>query len=120
MSDIQHLFSPDQRFFVVLARSEMRMSHWVTNAALWESAPRRALLLLGGALWSTEQAIWRVDSTSLAVELRRYPGDAPALLLDIYPDQRLIVPRTPTDTAAMAFDRLNQYLERYYQKNRSH
>jgi hypothetical protein len=118
MSDTQQLYSSDQRFFLLLERSEIRMSHWITNTTLWESTPRRALLQLGDWSWSTEQASWHADSTCLNVELRRYPGDAPALLLDIYPVQRLIVPRTPADTAWIEFDGLEQYLERYYQRHR--
>ena len=118
MSDSQLLYSPDQRFFLVLDRSEIRMSHWITSAALWESAPRQALLQLGNSLWSTEEVRWLTDRTCLAVELRRYPGDAPAVRLDIYPDRRLIVPHSPADTASIGFDGLEQYLERYYQRHR--
>jgi hypothetical protein len=115
MSDVQHLYSPDQRFFVLLAYSEMRMSHWIANGALYESVSRQEILRLGDSLWSTEQVTWRSDSACLTVTLHRYPGDAPALLLDIYPDQHLIVSRTPLNTVTMRFDQLDLYLERYYQ-----
>lgn len=40
MSDPQQIDSPDQRYAIRLVSTEMRMSHWVTSAALWESDPR--------------------------------------------------------------------------------
>jgi hypothetical protein len=118
MSDIKRIFSPDRRFFVLLSSYEMRMSHWVTSAALWESASQRRLLELGASLWSAEQALWSPDSTCLTVELRRYPGDAPAIQLDIYPAQHSIVPRAPDDVAPIRFEQLEMYLESYYQRHR--
>jgi hypothetical protein len=118
MSDVQRLYSPDQRYFVLLGSYEMRMSHWVTSAALWEAAPQRILLELGASLWSAEQVLWSSDSTCLTVELRRYPGDAPALLIDIYPAQRSIVPRAPGDEAPIRFEQLESYLEVYYRRHR--
>jgi hypothetical protein len=115
MSDMQRIFSPNKRFFLLLSRDEIRMSHWITSATLWETTPERALVLLGNAWWSTEQLVWRDDSSCVTVELRRYPGDVPAILLDIYPEQRSIVPHTPAGTAPIPFEELNQYLEGYYQ-----
>jgi hypothetical protein len=47
MSDIQQIGSPNQRFFILLTSSEMRMSHWVTSAALWAAHPPRLLLEIG-------------------------------------------------------------------------
>jgi hypothetical protein len=41
MSDIQQIDSPDQRYAILLVSNEMRMSHWVTSAALWERASQR-------------------------------------------------------------------------------
>ena len=118
MSDIKRIFSPDRRFFVLLSSYEMRMSHWVTSAALWESASQRMLLELGASLWSTEQALWSADSTCLTVEMRRYPGDAPAIQLDIYSAQHSIVPRAPDNAAPIRFEQLESYLELYYQRHR--
>jgi len=34
MSDSQQIDSPDQRYSLLLASNEMRISHWVTGAAL--------------------------------------------------------------------------------------
>ncbi|HEU5088609.1 MAG TPA: hypothetical protein VFT99_14235 [Roseiflexaceae bacterium] len=118
MSDIRELFSPDRRFFVVLSSYEVRMSHWITGAALWESAPRRKLLEFGNAWWSTEQATWQPDGANLSVELRRYPGDAPSLLLDIDAARRIITPHTPAGAAPFGFDALDPYLEEYYRQHR--
>jgi hypothetical protein len=84
---------------------------------LWEASPERALLDFGNAWWSTEQVGWRDDSACVTAELRRYPGDVPAILIDIYPEQRSIVPHTPSGTPPIPFEGLDQYLERYYQQH---
>jgi hypothetical protein len=118
MDEVQRIFSPDRRFFVLLSISEIRMSHWITSAALWEDSPRRLLLQLGSSLWSAEQVTWQADGTCLTVELRRYPGDAPALQLDIYPGQQHVIPRGLMDAASIRFEDLDQYLEIYYQQHR--
>jgi hypothetical protein len=118
MSNIQRLFSPDRRFFVLLDSYEMRMSHWVTSAALWEAASQRVILELGAGLWSAEHVLWSADSTGVTVELRRYPGDAPAIQLDVYPEQRSITPHAPGDAAPLRFEQLEEYLESYYQRHR--
>ena len=117
MNDNQRLFSPDQRFFILLGSFEIRMSHWITNASLWESSPKCMILQFGSSLWSTEQVTWHADSTYLTAKLRRYPGDAPIVLLNIYPDERLITHHTPTNTTSIKFEDLNQYLESYYQQH---
>ena len=56
VSDIQQIDSPDQRYYVLLASNEMRMSHWVTSAALWERATQRLLLQIGDGLWREQRA----------------------------------------------------------------
>jgi hypothetical protein len=118
MSEIERLFSPDRRFFILLGRDEIRMSHWITSMALWQSSPERPILQLGDSLWSAEQVHWHADSSCLSVELRRYPGDAPTLVVDIYPDQRLVrLPALP-GAAALRFEELESYLELYYAQHR--
>ena len=77
ISDPQQIDSPDQRYAIRLVSTEMRMSHWVTSAALWESDPPRLLLQIGDGLWSSEEIAWSADSRIVTVGLRRYPGDAP-------------------------------------------
>jgi hypothetical protein len=118
MSDIQRLDSPDQRFYILLVSNEMRMSHWVTSAALWERDPPRLLLQIGDGLWSSEQIVWSADSRVVTVGLRRYPGDAPGLMIDVYPDQQIVIPQAPTETQPLPFAELNTFLERYYAQHR--
>jgi hypothetical protein len=119
MSDIQQIASPDQRYYLLLASNEMRMSHWVTSAALWERAAQRLLLQIGNGLWSSEQIVWSADSQVVTVGLRRYPGDAPGLVLDIYPAQQIVMPHAPADTQPLPFAALNAFLERYYAQHRT-
>jgi hypothetical protein len=118
MSALQQIDSPDQRYYLLLASNEMRMSHWVTSAALWERASQRLLLQIGDGLWSSEQIVWSTDSRAVTVGLRRYPGDAPGLVLDLYPEQQIAIPQPPADTQPLPFAELNTFLERYYERYR--
>jgi hypothetical protein len=118
MSHAEQIGSPDQRYYLLLASNEMRMSHWVTSAALWERASQRLLLQLGDGLWSSEQIVWSADSGTVTVSMRRYPGDAPGIVLDIYPEQQLVIPRAPAETQPLPFTQLNTYLECYYALHR--
>jgi hypothetical protein len=119
MSDSRQIGSPDQRYYLLLADNEMRMSHWVTSAALWERASQRLLLSIGDGLWSSEQIVWSADSRVVTVGLRRYPGDSPGMVIDIYPNQQIIIPHPPADTQPLPFAELNAFLERYYERHRS-
>ena len=118
MSDIQQIDSPDQRYYLLLASQEMRMSHWVTSAALWERASQRLLLQIGDGLWGSEQIVWSTDSRVVTIGLRRYPGDAPGLVIDLYPEQQIVIPHAPADTQPLPFAELNTFLERYYAQYR--
>jgi len=118
MSDLQQIDSPDQRYYILLASNEMRMSHWVTSAALWERDPQRLLLQIGDELWSSEDIAWSADSRVVTVGLRRYPGDAPGIVLNIYPEQQLVIPHAPAETQPLPFAQLNTFLERYYAHHR--
>lgn len=113
MSDIRQIDSPDLRYYLLLTSSEMRMSHWVTNAALWERATQQMLLQIGDELWSSEHIAWSVDSRVVTVGLRRYPGDTPGLVIDIYPTQQVVIPHPPAETKLLLFAELNSFLERY-------
>jgi hypothetical protein len=117
MSDIRQIVSPDGRYELLLASNEMRMSHWVTSAALWERASQRLLLQLGDGLWSSEEITWSADSGVVTVALRRYPGDAPDIVLAIYPEQQIVIPRAPAETQPLPFAELNSFLERYYMQH---
>jgi hypothetical protein len=118
MSDIQQIDSPDERYSLLLTSNEMRMSHWVTSAALWEHSTQRLLLQVGEGLWSSEEIIWSADSRVVTIGLRRYPGDAPGIVLDLYPEQQLVIPHAPADTQPLLFAELNTFLERYYAHHR--
>ena len=118
MSDLQQIDSPDRRFTILLTSNEMRMSHWVTSAALWERDPQRLLLEIGNWQWSSEQIAWSTDSQRVTIGLRRYPGDAPGIVLDIYPDRRMVLPQAPAETQPVSFEGLNAFLERYYEQHR--
>jgi hypothetical protein len=118
MSDIQQIDSPDQRFFIRLASNEMRMSHWVTSAALWERDPQRLLLEIGDWQWSSEQIAWSADSQRVTIGLRRYPGDAPGIVIDIDPERQIVFPHVPAETQPVPFAALNSFLERYYARHR--
>jgi len=118
MSDSQQIDSPDQRYSLLLASNEMRMSHWVTGAALWERASQRLLLQIGDGLWSSEEIMWSADSRVVTIRLRRYPGDAPGLVLDIYPDRQIVIPHAPAEMQPLSFAQLNAFLEHYYAQHR--
>jgi hypothetical protein len=107
--DIQQIASPDQRYYLLLASNEMRMSHSVTIAALWERASARLLLQIGDGLWSCEDIVWSTDSRVVTVGLRRYPGDAPGIVLDMYPQQQLVIPHAPDETQPLPFAQLNTF-----------
>lgn len=118
MSDLQQIDSPDRRFSIRLTSNEMRMSHWVTNAALWEREAQRLLLEIGDWQWSSEQIAWSTDSQRVTIGLRRYPGDAPGIVIDIYPDRRMVLPHALAETQPVSFEELNAFLERYYEQHR--
>ena len=94
------------------------MSHWVTSATLWESAPQRLLLEIGDWQWSSEQIAWSTSSERVTIGLRRYPGDAPSIVIDIYPERQIIVSHAPAETQPLPFAALHAFLERYYASNR--
>ncbi len=114
MSESQRIGSPNQRFFILLASSEMRMSHWVTSAALWAAHPQRLLLEIGDWQWSREQIAWSADSRRVTIGLRRYPGDAPVIVIDIDPERQVVRPRAPAAIQPVPFAAINTFLERYY------
>ena len=118
MSDLQQIDSPDGRFSLLLTSNEMRMSHWVTSAALWEREAQRLLLEIGDWQWSSEQIAWSADSQRVTIGLRRYPGDAPGIVLDIYPNRGMVLPQAPAETQPVSFEGLNAFLERYYEQHR--
>jgi len=118
MSEVQHYPSPDERFIIVVGSYEMRMSHWVNSAALWQQTPRELLLELGDSLWSTDSIVWSDDSRRVTVDMRRYPGDALPIMLDLLPDELLAVPHAPADTMPITFASFNAFLNRFHEQHR--
>ena len=118
LDNVERNFSPDGRFFVLLGAYEMRMSHWVTAGALWQVGLQQALLTLGPSLWSTEKCSWSPDSSCLSAALRRYPGDAPTIELDIFPDRQVVIPWLPAATGVIPFEKLDGFLEDFYEQTR--
>ena len=110
--------SPDGRYCVRRGAHEMRMSHWVFPGALWDARAERLLVALGDSLWSTEQVTWAPDGSRVTVDLRRYPGDAPSLLVDLDPERRLAIAHPPANTAPVPFEALGAFLERFYHEHR--
>ena len=118
MSYIQRIVSPDQRFFILVEESEIRMSHWIKNATLGESQSQRLMLQVGNWQWSSEEILWSADSRFVTIGLRRYPGDADGIVIDIYPDRQVVVPHAPAATEPLSFGALDAFLEDYYQQHR--
>ena len=94
------------------------MSHWITSATLWATHPQRLLLAIGDWQWSSEQIAWSADSRRVTIGLRRYPGDAPGIVIDIYPDRQVGLPHAPAETQPVPFAALNSFLECYYAHHR--
>lgn len=118
MGEVTEIVAPGGRYAVELHAIEMRMSHWLACASLWQRAPRRQLLSLGGDLWSADEVAWRPDGSCVSAWLRRYPGDAPAIQLEIYPERQIVVPRSTAD-APVEFGELAAFLEQYYRLRRA-
>jgi hypothetical protein len=118
MSEVQNHPSPDERFVFVVGMVEMRMSHWVNSAALWQREPRQLLLELGDSLWSTDTIVWSEDGRRATVCMRRYPGDGLPIMLDLLMDEAIAVPHAPADTTPIPFASLNDFLDRHHQQSR--
>ena len=114
MSDIQQIDSPDLRFFIRLASNEMRMSHWVTSAALWERAPLTQREI--GELLSLDPAtvsplVRRLEAGGL-VQRQRHPDDERALQVTLTPRgaglraQALLVPPQIIERLGMEVEQL--------------
>lgn len=118
MSDPNRFPSPDGRYYVARGAHEMRMSHWVFPAELWDARAERLLVAIGDWQWSTDYVEWDSDSSRVTVNIRRYPGDAPSIVLDLHPGERLAVPHAPAETAPIPFDGLLAFLESFYRDQR--
>ncbi len=118
MSEVQRYFSPDGRYCIAVGSYEMRMSHWINTASLMRIEPRELLLEMGDSLWSTDLIEWSADSRRVTVEMRRYPGDAPSITLDLLPYEMLAVPHAPADAQPISFASFNTFLDGFYRRRR--
>lgn len=107
--------SPDGNYVVVIAPNEMRMSHWINSAAIWEIASSKVVVVLGGELWSTDYVAWKPDH-ALEVGMRRYPGDVPRLTAAVDLDGERVQITSSAENATVSFQELNTWLERYYRQ----
>lgn len=80
----------------------MRMSHWVESAAPWAEGGETAISAIGDWQWSADNVTWSQDGAKVTLDMRRYPGDAPGVMVDVYPDRRTAVLRTLDSAAEMA------------------
>jgi hypothetical protein len=112
----QPIRSPDNRYVVRFTQVEMRMSHWLDCPVLVESAGGDPLLDLGETLWSAEGVEWAPDSRHVVLLLRRYPGDAPAVTVEIDLAAGICQVRLPGAPASVALWALPVWLEHWYER----
>lgn len=65
--------SPDKRYVLRLACSEMRMSHWICNPVLIDHTDGHRIFS-AGYMWDAGNIRWSDDSRSLSFYMRKYPG----------------------------------------------
>jgi hypothetical protein len=75
--------APDGRHAMLIAANEVRMSHWIESAALYTMPDETLVAALGGSGWSTDRIAWSPDGGTVTLDLRRYPGDAPGVTVEI-------------------------------------
>jgi hypothetical protein len=108
--------SPDNQYEIRFSTVEMRMSHWLDRPVLIETASDRTLLDMDETLWSAEQVEWAADSRHVVLLLRRYPGDAPAVTVEIDLAARICQVRIPGAPASIALWALVVWLEHWYER----
>jgi len=110
--------SPDGKYVVTLVAEEMRMSHWLDLPILSAVEGMQRLLDLSDSLWSADSVIWSDDSGRVSLEMRRYPGDAPGVSVEIDVKTRTSRVRTPSESPALPLAELLGWLERWYPSHR--
>ena len=107
--DVTAQLSPDGAWAVVIESDEVRMSHWIDHATLWQVDPPACRLALGDASWSASDLSWSADSRRLSLTLRVYPGRLPSLALS------LELPTLDATVAGLALSaaELMDWLDRY-------
>ncbi len=75
--------APDGRNAIIVAVISMRMSHEVEHATLYALPEERLIAEIGNSLWSADRLVWTDEGRGVALDLRRYPGDAPGVRVAI-------------------------------------
>lgn len=68
--------SPDGRYTVEFSSNEFRMSHWVDEPYVMDTATGQALFH-PGSTWHADTVEWSADSRTLQLHMRQYPGTRP-------------------------------------------
>lgn len=108
--------SPGGRYALVLSASEVSNSQWVESGTLFRVAGEAMLAQLGEWTWTVDTAEWHGDE-ALVVSMRRYPGDAPSLVLRLAIAEATATPEPAGES--VAFAALNDWLESWYAAHRS-
>jgi hypothetical protein len=118
MEDIERIPSPDGAYTVILVSVEMRMSHWLAQPLIVETASNRTILDLTPTLWSADAVQWSDDSAHVTLQMRRYPGDAPGATVIVDLSAQVAEIASPEQTAQVPLSHLLQLLAAYYERNR--
>ena len=73
--------SPDGRFLLQTSNYEVRMSHWIEEPYLQDLSNDETVFDLVGSGWSLYRYHWGGGGQSLLLELRRYPGRDPSVIV---------------------------------------
>ena len=111
------LYSPRRTSFIVLAAMEAFNSQWVENGTLYAAPSHAVLAQIGTWQWHIDRADWTNDD-AVTLHLRRYPGDAPGLVLHVDITARRA--RTEAGDESIPLEELSGWLELWYQMHRTH
>jgi hypothetical protein len=108
--------SPDGRFVAVTASNEVRMSHWIDTISVLAVADNRVVLDLPHP-WSADDLRWD-EENHVHFHARCYPGDAPAVAVDVAPHVETALLRAPNEATKVACREVAAWLDGYYQRHR--
>lgn len=114
---VKKVISPDRKYYLLLQDIEMRMSHWVSNASLFEEGAETAIAEIGGDMWSVDQVSWSADGKRVAMQLRRYPGDVDSVDAVIDLERGVVELKSIDGEKNLSLSALNSWLELFYQRH---